>query len=109
MIWSCWRLYRKWDNVKHIRQNIKTIKGRNKKAKNKIGNGLWGISVKIKERLNGKDLKFGVIVTLREVSVINRIQECIQQCHFRGWIVSRIDVENRIDLYNKVEEEIVFD
>ncbi|EGX29161.1 hypothetical protein [Candidatus Arthromitus sp. SFB-mouse] len=46
---------------------------------------------------------------MREVSVINRIQECIQQCHFRGWIVSRIDVENRIDLYNKVEEEIVFD
>lgn len=104
------KLYRKWDNVKHIRENIKTPKGRQKKPKQ--DNGLWGVSVKTKERLNtgdGENLKFGLVVTLKEVNGVNRIQEFIQQCLFRGWLVNRIDVENRIDIYNIAEEEVEFE
>lgn len=38
--------FRKWDNVKHIRE-VST--GRNK-AKKKYGTGLWGLSLKTNER-----------------------------------------------------------
>lgn len=105
-------LYRKWDNVKHIRENIKTPTGLLKKSKAKRGNGLWGISIKTKERLNSKDgvnLKFGLVITLKEINGVNRIQEFIQQCQFRGWIVNKIDVENRINIYNIAGEEVEFE
>ena len=106
------KLYRKWDNIKHIRENIKTPTGLQKKPKTKQANGLWGISIKTKERLNsgdGENLKFGVVVTLKEVNGINRMQEFIQQCLFRGWLVHKINVENRIDIYNTAEEELEFE
>lgn len=106
------KLYRKWDNIKHIRENIKTPTGRKKKPKIKQANGLWGISVKKKERLNtgdGENLKFGLVVTLKEVNGINRIQEFKQQCLFRGWLVNQIDIENRINIYNMAEEELKFE
>ncbi|HGI2113696.1 TPA: S8 family peptidase [Streptococcus agalactiae] len=106
------KLYRKWDNVKHIRENIKTAKGRQKLPKKKNDNELWGISIKTKERLNasnGNDLKFGVVITLKEVNGVNRIQEFIQQCQFRGWLINTIDIESRIDIYNTAEEEIEFE
>lgn len=83
-----------------------------KKPKTKQANGLWGISIKTKERLNsgdGENLKFGVVVTLKEVNGINRMQEFIQQCLFRGWLVHKINVENRIDIYNTAEEELEFE
>lgn len=103
------KLYRKWDNIKHIRENITTKTGRAKKPKSKKENGLWGISVRTKERLNqgdGENLKFGVVITLKEVNGVNRVQEFIQQCQFRGWLVNRINVENRVDIYNVAREEI---
>lgn len=106
------KLYRKWDNVKHIRENIKTSKGRQKLPKKKKENALWGISIKTKERLNasdGNNLKFGVVITLKEVNGVNRIQEFIQQCQFRGWLINTIDIESRIDIYNTAEEEIEFE
>lgn len=105
-------LFRKWDNVKHIRENVKTPTGRQKKPKEKLENGLWGISIKTKERLNTKDgenLKFGLVVTLKEINGVNRIQEFIQQCQFRGWLVNRVNIENRIEIYNRAEETIHFD
>ena len=103
------KVYRKWDNVKHIRENVKTPTGLQKKPKIKQANGLWGISIKTKERLNvgdGEDLKFGVVITLKEVNGRNRIQEFIQQCQFRGWLVNRVDVQTRVDIYNIENEEI---
>ncbi|HHT95183.1 MAG TPA: S8 family peptidase [Clostridia bacterium] len=105
-------LFRKWDNVKHIRENVKTPTGRQKKPKEKLENGLWGISIKTKERLNtedGENLKFGLVVTLKEINGVNRIQEFIQQCQFRGWLVNRVNIENRIEIYNRAEETIHFD
>lgn len=99
------KFYRKWDNVKHIREIIK-----NNKPK-KVYNGLWGISIKTKERLEEKygiGIKFGIIVTLKEINGINRIEDFIQQCSLRGWLVSRINVDNRIDIYNVAEESIDF-
>ncbi len=105
------KVYRKWDNIKHIRETLLTPTGKKRKLKEKQNNGLWGISIKTKERLNsgdGENLQFGLVVTLKEINGVNRIEEFIQQCLFRGWIVNRIDIENRIDIYNLSEETIEF-
>lgn len=101
------KLYRKWDNVKLISEELKA-----RAVPRKVYDaGMWGLSIKTKECLkekNGRGLSFGVVVTLKEMHGVNRIDDFIKLCMMRGWIVNRIDVENRIDIYNKAEEEIEF-
>ena len=102
------RNYRKWDNVKHIR-DILTGKNRELKAYN---NALWGLSLKTTERLEEKfgiDLKFGIVITLKEINGINRIDEFIKNAQLRGWLVNKIDIDTRVDIFNIAEEEIIFD
>lgn len=102
------KLHRKWDNVKHITQILKD----NLMAKQRYNSGLWGLSIKTKERLwkrDGEGIKFGVVITLKEINGINRIDDFINQCTLRGWLVNKIDIENRIDIYNIAEEEIEFE
>ncbi len=101
------KIFRKWDNIKHIKE---TFTGKNR-AKKAYDTGLWGLSLKTKERLNqkhGNGLKFGIVITLKEINGKNRIEDFIRNCSLRGWIVNKIDVENKIDIYNIAEEEIVF-
>ena len=72
---------------------------------------MWGLSIKTKERLkekNGRGLAFGVVVTLKEMTGANRIDEFVKLCMVRGWIVNQIDIDNRVDIYNTAEEEITF-
>ncbi len=98
-------LFRKWDNIKHIR-DIYTGNNRERKA---YDNPLWGLSIKTKERLEekfGDGLKFAVIITLKEIKGINRIDEFIRNAMLRGWLVNKIDIETRVDIYNIAEEEI---
>ena len=102
------REYRKWDNIKHICEEIKAG-GRPRKS---YESGLWGLSIKTKERLTNRKkdkLPFGVVVTLKEMNGVNRMDEFIKLCMTRGWLVNQLDVENRLDIYAKSEEEIVFD
>lgn len=102
------KMYRKWDNVKHINEIIKDG-ARPRKVYN---SGMWGLSIKTKERLEpkaGRGLKFGVVVTLKEMNGVNRIDDFIKMCMVRGWIVNRLDVDNQFDVYNKAEEEIDFE
>jgi serine protease AprX len=104
--------YRKWDNVKLLRDELLTPTGKKKQPKSNNSNGLWGLSVKTKERLNEKDgynMRFGVIVTLKEINGVNRIKDFIQLCQFNGWIVNKLDVENQINIYHIAEEEVIFD
>lgn len=104
--------YRKWDNVKLLRDELLTPTGKKKQPKPNNSNGLWGLSVKTKERLNEKDgynMRFGVIVTLKEINGVNRIKDFIQLCQFNGWIVNKLDVENQINVYHIAEEEVIFD
>lgn len=101
------KLFRKWDNIKHIREILK----KSNRAKKSYDKGIWGISLKTKERLDekyGKGLKFGIVITLKEINGVNRIDDFIKNCSLRGWLVNKIDVENRIDIYNIAEEEIDF-
>ena len=102
------KLYRKWDNVKHISEEIKD-RAVPRKA---YDSGLWGLSIKTKERTatrTKEPLQFGVVVTLKEMNGVNRIDDFIKLCMARGWLVNRLDVQNQIDVYSKAEEEIKFD
>lgn len=101
-------LYRKWDNIKHISEEVK--KGAHPRIK--YGSGTWGLSIKTKERLKStrdKSMSFGVVVTLKEMNGVNRIDDFVKQCIFHGWIVNRIDIDNRVEVYNKAEENITFE
>lgn len=100
--------FRKWDNVKHICEFFKE-RGT---AKSIYGSGLWGLSLKTVERLNGidgKGLRFGLVITLKEINGINRYQEFKQLCSLKAWLVNEISVQNRLELYNKAEQEVVLD
>lgn len=100
--------FRKWDNVKHIQDEIKSRIVARKAYKSK----LWGMSIKTKERLNSRDgvgIRFGVVVTLKEINGVNRIEDFIQQCSFRGWLVNRINVDTRVEIYQTANEEIKFE
>lgn len=102
---SARQFYRKWDNIKLIGEEFKT----SARARKVYGDGRWGISLKTKERLWGKageGLKFGVVITLKEINGQNRLEEFIRLCSLRGWLVNRIKVENKIEIYTKAEEEI---
>lgn len=99
--------FRKWDNVKYISEKPKSRKIPKKSYKNKK----WGMEIKTNNRLYPKDgvgLRFGVVVTLKEMYGVNRIDEFIRNCNLNGWLVNKIDIENRIDIHEKVNEEIEF-
>lgn len=101
------KYFRKWDNVKHVREVSKNT-NRAKKCYNK---GIWGVSLKTKERLEekfGVGIKFGIVVTLKEIDGVNRIDDFIKNCSLRGWLVNKIDVDNRVEIYNIAEEDIDF-
>lgn len=102
------KMYRKWDNVKHIAEELKG-KARPRKV---YESGLWGMSIKTKERMQakaGKGLNFGVIVTLKEMSGVNRIDEFIKLCMVRGLLVTPVNVQNQVEIYQHAEEEIKFE
>lgn len=97
--------FRKWDNVKYTAESVtkKMI------AKNSYTNKNWGMEIKTNNRLNpsdGEGIRFGVVVTLKEMNGINRIDEFIKNCTSNRWLVNVIDVENKIDFHQKINEEI---
>lgn len=98
-------LFRKWDNVKHVGEFEEKAHRPKKAYKNKS----WGLSLKTTERLPekyGKNLKFGVVITLKEMNGKNRISEFIQACMLKGLLVNKVAIDNQVDIYNKAQEEI---
>lgn len=100
--------FRKWDNVKYVAE-----KPKNKmKPKVSYSNKNWGLEIKTNNRLNPKDgigIRFGVIVTLKEINGVNRIDEFIKNCILNGWLVNSLDVQNRIDINKKINEDVEFE
>lgn len=101
--------YRKWDNVKHIREVFTT-----RKRPIDSGNpkGFWGLSLKTKNRLNledGKNLRFSIVITLKELNGVNRIDDFVKNCLLNEWFVNRINVQHRVEIHNISEEEITFE
>lgn len=100
--------FRKWDNVKYIAESAT----KKMEPKNSYQNKNWGMEIKTNNRLNpedGKGVRFGVVVTLKEMKGINRIDDFIRNCTLNGWLVNVIDVEHRIDVHRKMNEEIKFE
>lgn len=101
-------LYRKWDNIKLIGEELKD----NPRARKLYGDGRWGISLKTKERLVGnsrRGMAFGLVITLKEINGQNRLEDFIRLCSLRGWIVNRLNIENQIEIFNKSEQDIEFE
>lgn len=101
--------FRKWDNVKYISEKLK---GRSGGKKSYVNNKNWGMSIKTNNRLNPKDgmgVRFGVVVTIKEINGINRIDEFISNCYLNGWLVNTLDVKLRVDLNQKINEDIEFE
>ena len=97
--------FRKWDNVKYIAERPKD----RMVSKISYNNKNWGMEIKTNNRLDPKDgigIRFGVVVTLKEINGINRIDEFIKSCTLNGWLVNVIDVQNRIDINKKINEDI---
>lgn len=104
------RMFKKWDNVKHISDVLKT-NSQPRKVYSKH-DGMWGMSVKTKERLrsgDGEGIKFGVVVTLKELNGVNRIEDFIQRASLNGWLVNQIDVDQRLDIYQTANEDLDVD
>lgn len=100
--------FRKWDNVKYIAERPKNKMMPKKSYDNKN----WGMEIKTNNRLDPKDgigIRFGVVVTLKEINGINRIDEFIKNCTLNGWLVNRIDIQTRVDFNKKVNEDIEFE
>lgn len=100
--------FRKWDNVKYVAEKPKD----RMKAKISYTNKNWGMEIKTNNRLDPKDgmgIRFGVVVTLKEINGINRIDEFIKNCTLNGWLVKKLDVQNRIDINRKINEDINFE
>ncbi len=101
-------LFRKWDNVKRIAETP----NERDRARKAYDSRLWGLSIKSKARsTDGKRtrLAFGVIVTLKEMHGVNRIDDFIQHCQARGWLVNRINVENKVEVYNQAQAELLLE
>ncbi|MCM1262215.1 MAG: S8 family peptidase [Butyrivibrio sp.] len=98
-------IYRKWDNVKRLCEEIKE----RAVPRKSYDAGMWGLGIYTKDRTTPKNreaLQFGVVITLKEMYGKNRIDDFIKMCMAKGWIVNRLDVENRLDVYAKAEEDV---
>lgn len=101
------REFRKWENTKFISRIL-----RNNRPLKSYDERFWGISVISKERLSTRmqgSLSFAVVVTLKEIKGINRIQDFITACALRGYIVNELDVNAQVEVYNTNQEELVFE
>lgn len=97
--------YQKWNNTKCKCEKLK----KGLRSKISYNNKNWGITVKTKNRLNSKDgenLHFGIVVTLKEINGKNRIDEFIKNCILQGWLVNKIDIEERIEFNSRIKEDI---
>lgn len=98
-------IYRKWDNIKRIIENIdkKPVPKKSYKIKN------WGMEIKTNNRLDSRDgegIRFGVVVTLKEMNNVNRIEEYIRNCQLNGWLVTQLDIDKQIDIYQSSNESL---
>ena len=103
--------FRKWDSVKHISDKLTP---RVRPHKTYIsGSNMWGVKILATERADrassNKNLPFGLVITLREINGVNRINEFKQQCMARNWIVNTVDIDQLISIYEAAEIDIEFD
>lgn len=102
------KLFRKWDNVKHIIERYNS----GKRPKKVYGPNGWGLDIKLKERLDTRypdGLRYGVVVTLKALDKKNRFNEFLELCRQNYWVAIPLDVQQQIDVQQKAEETIDWD
>ncbi|MBR1801885.1 S8 family peptidase [Candidatus Saccharibacteria bacterium] len=102
------KLFRKWDNVKTIVQNYSP----RLRDKSRFGDQSWGVDIKLANRNSkseDKKINVGIVITLKELHGQNRSDVFMQLCRLRHFVVNEIDIENRIELDNHLQQEIEFD
>lgn len=100
--------FRKWDNVKIVSETIKN----RKIAKKMYDTSLWGIDITSKKRLDDKaheDVRFGIVVTLKEMNKKNRIDTFIKACRANQWFVEVVEQDYDIDFMTTLNEDIDFE
>lgn len=100
--------FRKWDNVKHVTDKLK----KNMRLRKTYGNNLWGVKIRKttrNDRADDASVPFGLVVTLKDITGVNRYSEFIQQCMMRGWLVNRVDIDTQIDIYEAAEVDVEFE
>lgn len=99
-------IFRKWDNVKIALDETKNTKV----PRDTFGKETWGLKVTNKGRIGlESDIRFGVVITLKEMYGKNRISEFINKCELNGWLVNKINIDNQLDIYVSAEEELEFE
>ncbi len=96
--------FRKWDNVKVVSD---VISARSRTRKLLTPKGLWGISIKSKERSSSKNrqkMQFGVVVTLKEMKGRDRFDEFVKRCKLNGWFVQTVNIEQMLHIQEKSNE-----
>lgn len=97
---------RKWDNVKRL---CEVVPEKRRVARDRFDSDYWGLRVITKERISDgrrNDLAYGVVVTLMEINGVNRFEAFESACQANGWVVNRIDVQERVEIHNRAEEAI---
>lgn len=108
-------LWRKWDNVKLIFSKYDTSVDnwiKKIRPKKSTEDGLCGLKMIIKNRLSEKvnnNIKFGVVILLKELNGKNRITKFINRCKLENWIINEVNVKHEIDITNEINEELKFD
>lgn len=100
--------FRKWDNVKIISEATKN----RKIPKRMYETSLWGIEITSKKRLENKDredIRFGIVVTLKEMNKKNRLDAFTKACRANGWLVEEVTPEADVDFMALLEEDVEFD
>ena len=54
-------------------------------------------------------MNFGVVVTLREMNGVNRIDEFTKLCGLYGWFVTSLDIDASMDIYNRLDGDITWE
>ena len=81
----------------------------NPRAKKIYGKGFWGIGINKTSRgimPDSTTIPFGLVVTLKAIDNVNRIEDFVQQCFLNNWLVRRLDVNTQLDVYNRADTEI---
>lgn len=102
---SARKLFRKWDNVKHIAEELNP-RARPKKS---TASQMWGLKILTKDRRQSgarDKVKFGVIITLRAMDNVNRYNDFVDLCQMHHWIVNPVVPVIRAEAYQQAIGEI---